>query len=45
MVTNALSPLRVVETLGDLVTADGTIAIMSSGPGSITNNTPGGFEV
>ena len=45
MVTNALSPLRVVDTLGDLVTADGTIAIMSSGQGSITNNTHGGFEV
>jgi NAD(P)-dependent dehydrogenase (short-subunit alcohol dehydrogenase family) len=45
MVTNALSPLRVVETLGDLVTADGTIAIMSSAQGSITNNTRGGFEI
>ena len=45
MVTNALSPLRVVETLGDLVAADGTIGIMSSGQGSVHNNTRGGFEI
>lgn len=45
MVTNALSPLRVVEALGDLVVPDGTIAIMSSGQGSIANNTRGGFEI
>lgn len=45
MVTNALSPLRVVETLGDLVSPRGTIAIMSSGQGSIANNERGGFEV
>jgi NAD(P)-dependent dehydrogenase (short-subunit alcohol dehydrogenase family) len=45
MVTNALSPMRVVETLGDLVTPDGTIAIMSSGQGSIANNERGGFEI
>ena len=45
MVTNALSPMRVIETLGDLVDAHGTIAIMSSGQGSITNNERGGFEV
>jgi NAD(P)-dependent dehydrogenase (short-subunit alcohol dehydrogenase family) len=45
MVTNALSPMRVVETLGDLVASDGTIAIMSSGQGSVTNNNFGGFEI
>ncbi len=45
MVTNALSPMRVIETLGDLVPADGTIAIMSSGQGSVSNNHGGGFEI
>lgn len=45
MVTNALSPMRVIETLGGLVGPDGTIAIMSSGQGSIANNERGGFEI
>ncbi len=45
MVTNALSPMRVIETLQDLIAPHGTIAVMSSGQGSITNNTKGGFEV
>jgi NAD(P)-dependent dehydrogenase (short-subunit alcohol dehydrogenase family) len=45
MVTNALSPMRVIETLGDVVPADGTIAIMSSGQGSIANNENGRFEI
>jgi len=45
MVTNALSPMRVIETFGDVVPPDGTIAIMSSGQGSIANNHNGGFEV
>ena len=45
MVTNALSPMRVIETLGDVIEPDGTIAIMSSGQGSIANNERGGFEV
>ena len=45
MVANALSPMRVVETLGELVAADGTVAIMSSGQGSVTNNERGGFEI
>ena len=45
MVTNALSPMRVVETLGDLVDPNGTIAIMSSGQASIANNERGGFEI
>jgi NAD(P)-dependent dehydrogenase (short-subunit alcohol dehydrogenase family) len=45
LVTNALSPMRVIETLGGLVPADGTIAIMSSGQGSVANNERGGFEI
>lgn len=45
MVTNALSPLRVIETFKDQVTATGTIAVMSSGQGSLTNNTNGNYEV
>jgi NAD(P)-dependent dehydrogenase (short-subunit alcohol dehydrogenase family) len=45
MVTNALSPMRVVEALADLVAAQGTIGIMSSGQGSISNNTAGQREV
>lgn len=39
MVTNALSPMRFVERFRDLVSATGTIGVMSSGQGSITNNT------
>ncbi|EJL86887.1 SDR family NAD(P)-dependent oxidoreductase [Pantoea sp. GM01] len=45
MVTNALSPLRVIETFKDRVSATGTIAVMSSGQGSLTNNTNGNYEV
>jgi NAD(P)-dependent dehydrogenase (short-subunit alcohol dehydrogenase family) len=45
MITNALSPMRVVETLQDLVSANGLIGIMSSGQGSVTNNVSGMREV
>nr|WP_239538329.1 SDR family NAD(P)-dependent oxidoreductase [Dyella mobilis] len=45
MVTNALSPLRVVEALHPLVADDGIIGVMSSGQGSVTNNTMGMREV
>ncbi len=45
MVTNALSPLRVIETLQDRVEPAGTIAVMSSGQGSVANNEHGGHEV
>jgi NAD(P)-dependent dehydrogenase (short-subunit alcohol dehydrogenase family) len=45
MVTNALSPMRVVEMLQDLVAPHGTIAVMSSGQRSIANNDKGGFEI
>jgi NAD(P)-dependent dehydrogenase (short-subunit alcohol dehydrogenase family) len=44
MVTNALSPMRVVEALQDLVVPDGTIGVMSSALGSIADNERGGFE-
>jgi NAD(P)-dependent dehydrogenase (short-subunit alcohol dehydrogenase family) len=45
MVTNALSPMRVIEALQDLVAPHGTIGVMSSGQGSIANNVRGGFEI
>jgi len=45
MVTNALSPMRVVEGLQDLVPENGMIGVMSSGQGSISNNNKGGHEV
>jgi NAD(P)-dependent dehydrogenase (short-subunit alcohol dehydrogenase family) len=45
MITNALSPMRVIETLEDLVSPSGLIGAMSSGQGSITNNTTGSREV
>lgn len=45
MVTNALSPMRVIECLQDLVPASGTIGIMSSGQGSVSSNINGGHEV
>jgi len=45
MVTNALSPMRVIETLQDVVRPDGTIGIMSSGQGSVANNERGQYEV
>lgn len=45
MVTNALSPMRVVEALHDLVSPTGTIGVMSSGQGSVANNTSGMREL
>jgi len=45
MITNALSPMRVVEDLQDLVLPSGTIGIMCSGQGSISNNENGHHEV
>lgn len=45
MITNALSPVRVIETLQDLVPAGGLIGAMSSGQGSIANNETGLREV
>jgi NAD(P)-dependent dehydrogenase (short-subunit alcohol dehydrogenase family) len=45
MVTNALSPMRVIEELQDLVFPDGIIGAMSSALGSITDNEYGSWEV
>ncbi|MBG6118479.1 NAD(P)-dependent dehydrogenase (short-subunit alcohol dehydrogenase family) [Sphingobium sp. JAI105] len=45
MVTNALSPMRVIETLQQLVPPTGLIGIMSSGQGSVSDNNRGGHEV
>jgi NAD(P)-dependent dehydrogenase (short-subunit alcohol dehydrogenase family) len=45
MLTNALGVMRAVEAFQDIVRPTGTIGVMSSGQGSITNNTRGGFEV
>jgi NAD(P)-dependent dehydrogenase (short-subunit alcohol dehydrogenase family) len=46
MITNALSPMRVVEALQDLVLPpSGTIGVMSSGQGSVANNLNGKYEV
>ncbi|CAB3746329.1 3-oxoacyl-ACP reductase [Burkholderia puraquae] len=45
MITNALAPMRVIETLQALVTADGLIGAMSSGQGSVANNVGGMREV
>ncbi|HEX4197834.1 MAG TPA: SDR family oxidoreductase [Caulobacteraceae bacterium] len=43
--TNALSPMRVIEAYQDLVPADGLIGVMSWGMGSVSNNERGGAEV
>jgi NAD(P)-dependent dehydrogenase (short-subunit alcohol dehydrogenase family) len=45
MVTNALSPMRVVEAFRSLVAPTGTIGVMSSRQGSIGLNTNGGQDV
>lgn len=45
MVTNALSPMRVVERLAHHVAPNGLIGVMSSGQGSISNNETGQREV
>ena len=45
MITNALSPMRVIEALQDLVPDTGVIGAMSSGQGSIANNTAGMREI
>jgi len=45
MVTNALSPMRVVESFQDIVSTTGLIGIMSSGQGSVANNITGMREV
>lgn len=45
LVTNALSPMRVVEKFSALVPAGGTIAVMSSSMGSAAKNEKGEAEV
>lgn len=45
MVTNSLSPMRVIDAFEDLVPPTGTIGVMSSGQGSITNATNANYEV
>ena len=45
MVTNALSPMRVIEAYQDHVSPGGTIGVMSSRQGSITLNDRAGYEV
>ncbi|HVN35640.1 MAG TPA: SDR family NAD(P)-dependent oxidoreductase [Casimicrobiaceae bacterium] len=45
MITNALSPMRVIESLERCVPASGLIGVMSSGQGSIGNNETGQREV
>ncbi|WEB45196.1 SDR family NAD(P)-dependent oxidoreductase [Streptomyces yunnanensis] len=45
MVTNALSPMRVVESFRSLVAPTGTIGVMSSRQGSLNLNTRGGQDV
>lgn len=45
MLTNSLGVMRTLEGLQDLVTLDGTIGVMSSGQGSVSNNSGGGHEV
>jgi NAD(P)-dependent dehydrogenase (short-subunit alcohol dehydrogenase family) len=45
MVTNALSPMRTIEVLDELVSPTGTIGAMSSGLASVADNEQGGLEV
>jgi NAD(P)-dependent dehydrogenase (short-subunit alcohol dehydrogenase family) len=45
MVTNALGPMRVIESLEGNVAATGLIGVMSSGQGSIANNESGQREL
>ena len=44
MLTNAYAPLRLIDRLEPLTCADATVAVMSSGLGSVANNTTGGWE-
>jgi NAD(P)-dependent dehydrogenase (short-subunit alcohol dehydrogenase family) len=44
MLVNVLAPLRIADRYADLVTPDGTIAVMSSSLGSIALNDSAGWE-
>ena len=45
MLTNALAPMRTIDTLQGLVFERGLIGVMSSGQGSVASNEKGGHEV
>lgn len=45
MVTNSLAPVRLLDALDRCVAPDGTVAVMSSGQGSVARNTGGGWEL
>ncbi len=45
LLTNALAPVRLVELLDHVVAPDGTVALMSSGQGSVSRSTGGGWEI
>lgn len=45
MITNALSPMRAIESLEHYVAATGLIGVMSSGQGSVGNNESGQREL
>jgi len=45
LATNALGPMRVIDAFVGLVPSEGAIGVMSSGLGSVANNTTGGWEV
>jgi NAD(P)-dependent dehydrogenase (short-subunit alcohol dehydrogenase family) len=44
MLVNALGPLRIADGFLDLVASAGTVAVVSSGLGSIADNASGGYE-
>jgi NAD(P)-dependent dehydrogenase (short-subunit alcohol dehydrogenase family) len=44
MASNVLGPMRVIEQLHPLVAADGAVAAMSSGLGSVSGNESGGYD-
>lgn len=45
MLTNALSPIRIISKMLECVKQDGTAAVMSSELGSVADNSDGGWEV
>jgi NAD(P)-dependent dehydrogenase (short-subunit alcohol dehydrogenase family) len=45
MATNTLGPMRVIDACAGLVSSAGAIGVMSSGLGSVANNSSGGWEV
>lgn len=45
MLTNAYAPLRLIDALDGITAPDATVAVMSSGLGSIARNETGGWEI